>query len=270
MAIPLMLITLGVAVARLSPGRFWRARVAVAWSRPRSASPSPGPWAAGFGAAADVAFAVLVLQVATPVAVTSLPAGREIRRRRRRRGRASSWSRRCSRSRAAADAGHRDVSRPGHLISHGARFRYTARQKRTRQNEREADEQTSPRRHSGPVRGAVAAAAVFGTPRPRQRLQHRRRAAEISAARCNGPSGAGASRCAVQMATIHQESKFIGNARTPHALRAGDHPDGPAMLGLRLQPGAGRHLGGIQARGRPPARAARQHRATRPISWAGT
>ncbi len=39
---------------------------------------------------------------------------------------------------------------------------------------------------------------------------------------------------AVQMATIYQESKFIGNARTPHQYRVGDHPDGPPILGLRL------------------------------------
>ena len=69
MAIPLMLITLGVAVARLAPGRLGRAAVlsvlkavicvAVAWPI--------GQW---FGLG-PVAFAVLVLQLATPVAVTS-------------------------------------------------------------------------------------------------------------------------------------------------------------------------------------------------------
>ena len=69
MAIPLMLITLGVAVARLSPGSMMMATimsvakivicVAVAWGVGR------------FFALDDTAFAVLVLQVATPVAVTS-------------------------------------------------------------------------------------------------------------------------------------------------------------------------------------------------------
>lgn len=69
MAIPLMLITLGVAVARLSADNLWRAGalslvkmalcVGVAWS--------VGRW---FGLD-DTAFAVLVLQIATPVAVTS-------------------------------------------------------------------------------------------------------------------------------------------------------------------------------------------------------
>ncbi len=69
MAIPMMLITLGVAVARLSPGGVMRAMilslvklvicVAIAW---------------GAALAFDldrIAFGVLVLQVATPVAVTS-------------------------------------------------------------------------------------------------------------------------------------------------------------------------------------------------------
>ncbi len=69
MAIPLMLITLGVAVARLTPGKVSRAVllslvkllicVAVGW---------------GLGVLFDldkVAFGVLVLQLATPVAVTS-------------------------------------------------------------------------------------------------------------------------------------------------------------------------------------------------------
>jgi malate permease and related proteins len=69
MAIPLMLITLGVAVARLTPGglgrAFWLSALkvavctAVAWGA--------GRW---FGLG-PVPFAVLVLQVATPVAVTS-------------------------------------------------------------------------------------------------------------------------------------------------------------------------------------------------------
>ncbi len=69
MAIPLMLITLGVAVARLQPERFGRAvwlslfRVAVAITVAAGA----GWW---FGLD-RVAFSVLVLQLATPVAVTS-------------------------------------------------------------------------------------------------------------------------------------------------------------------------------------------------------
>ncbi|MGR3323788.1 MAG: AEC family transporter [Pseudooceanicola sp.] len=69
MAIPLMLITLGVAVARLNAGHMAQAVVlavvkvalctAVAWGLGRAFELD------------DVAFAVLVLQVATPVAVTS-------------------------------------------------------------------------------------------------------------------------------------------------------------------------------------------------------
>ena len=69
MAIPLMLITLGVAVARLTPGRVGQAAglslvklalcVGLAWA--------VGRW---FGLE-PVAFGVLVLQIGTPVAVTS-------------------------------------------------------------------------------------------------------------------------------------------------------------------------------------------------------
>ena len=69
MAIPLMLITLGVAVARLTPSRIGKAVVlsllklvlctGVAWAIGRSFDLGP------------VAFAALVLQVATPVAVTA-------------------------------------------------------------------------------------------------------------------------------------------------------------------------------------------------------
>ncbi|MGC1496183.1 MAG: AEC family transporter [Sulfitobacter sp.] len=69
MAIPMMLITLGVAVARLSPGGIGRAVVlsalkiilcvGIAWA------------AARYFELDDVAFGVLVLQIATPVAVTS-------------------------------------------------------------------------------------------------------------------------------------------------------------------------------------------------------
>ena len=69
MAIPLMLITLGVAMARLRPAGLWRPGalslvklavcVAAAW------------WVGRAFALPPTAFAVLVLQVATPVAVTS-------------------------------------------------------------------------------------------------------------------------------------------------------------------------------------------------------
>jgi hypothetical protein len=62
----------------------------------------------------------------------------------------------------------------------------------------------------------------------------------------------------VQMATIYQESKFIGNARTPLFLCAGRDPDGAAKHGLWLQPGAERDLGGIPGqRGRAPGQARR-------------
>jgi malate permease and related proteins len=69
MAIPLMLITLGVAVARLRPSSFLRALVL---SVVKAAVCTAVAWAIGrwFGLG-DPAFAVLVLQVATPVAVTS-------------------------------------------------------------------------------------------------------------------------------------------------------------------------------------------------------
>lgn len=69
MAIPLMLITLGVAVARLRPSGFARP---FALSVLKLGLCTAVAWAMGrvFGLD-DVAFAVLVLQVATPVAVTS-------------------------------------------------------------------------------------------------------------------------------------------------------------------------------------------------------
>lgn len=68
-AIPLMLITLGVAVARLSPGRVGRA----IWiSVAKVLICTPIAWIVGRWFALDpVPFAVLVLQVSTPVAVTS-------------------------------------------------------------------------------------------------------------------------------------------------------------------------------------------------------
>jgi len=69
MAIPLMLITLGVAVARLHPGQMSRA---VALSVVKMVLCVAVAWGLGRVFALDeVAFAVLVLQVATPVAVTS-------------------------------------------------------------------------------------------------------------------------------------------------------------------------------------------------------
>lgn len=69
MAIPLMLITLGVAVARMTPGRMVQASVL---SVVKLAICVAIPWGIGLAFALDrVAFAVLVLQVSTPVAVTS-------------------------------------------------------------------------------------------------------------------------------------------------------------------------------------------------------
>ncbi|NNK16344.1 MAG: AEC family transporter [Sulfitobacter sp.] len=69
MAIPLMLITLGVAVARLSPGGIGRA---VVLSLVKLAICVGCAWIAADWFALDkAAFGILVLQVATPVAVTS-------------------------------------------------------------------------------------------------------------------------------------------------------------------------------------------------------
>lgn len=69
MAIPMMLITLGVAVARLTPGRIGRA----IWiSAVKLAMCVAIAWGAGVWFDLDpVAFAVLVVQISTPVAVTS-------------------------------------------------------------------------------------------------------------------------------------------------------------------------------------------------------
>lgn len=69
LAIPLMLITLGVAVARLAPGGLVRATgLAVA----KAILCTGVAWGVGRWLALDpVPFAVLVLQLATPVAVTS-------------------------------------------------------------------------------------------------------------------------------------------------------------------------------------------------------
>lgn len=69
MAIPLMLITLGVAVARLTPGGIGRAVILSAVKLTLCVGIA---WAAALAFHLDrVAFGVLVLQVATPVAVTS-------------------------------------------------------------------------------------------------------------------------------------------------------------------------------------------------------
>lgn len=69
MAIPLMLITLGVAVARLKPGGMLRA---VGLSLAKLAICTGIAWVSGDLFDLDpVTFGVLVLQVATPVAVTS-------------------------------------------------------------------------------------------------------------------------------------------------------------------------------------------------------
>ncbi len=68
-AIPLMLITLGVAVARLKPDKLGRA---LCLSIAKAAICISIAWATGtWFALAPVPFAVLVLQLATPVAVTS-------------------------------------------------------------------------------------------------------------------------------------------------------------------------------------------------------
>ncbi len=69
LAIPLMLITLGVAVARLTPGRLGRS----VWiSVAKAAICVAAAWCVGrWFELPPVAFAVLVLQLATPVAVTS-------------------------------------------------------------------------------------------------------------------------------------------------------------------------------------------------------
>ncbi len=69
MAIPIMLITLGVAVARLKPGRMGRA---VWLSLAKVVICIGAAWIVGrWMALPPVAFAVLVMQVSTPVAVTS-------------------------------------------------------------------------------------------------------------------------------------------------------------------------------------------------------
>jgi predicted permease len=69
MAIPLMLITLGVALARLSPGQL---RLPVALSVVKFAFCVAVAWGVGrWFSLPPVAFGVLVVQISTPVAVTS-------------------------------------------------------------------------------------------------------------------------------------------------------------------------------------------------------
>ncbi|MEP2717731.1 AEC family transporter [Pseudophaeobacter sp.] len=69
MAIPLMLITLGVAIARLTPGK---TGLAMLLSLAKLATSVAIGWALGLAFGLDqIAFGVLVLQLATPVAVTS-------------------------------------------------------------------------------------------------------------------------------------------------------------------------------------------------------
>jgi len=69
MAIPLMLITLGVAVARLRPGRLTQA---IALALIKLIICSAAAWTAGWYFDLEpIAFAILVLQLTTPVAVTS-------------------------------------------------------------------------------------------------------------------------------------------------------------------------------------------------------
>lgn len=69
MAIPLMLITLGVAVARLSPEHMAKATIISAVKLVVSVAVATG--VAQFFVLDQIAYAVLVVQVATPIAVTS-------------------------------------------------------------------------------------------------------------------------------------------------------------------------------------------------------
>lgn len=69
MAIPLMLITLGVAVARLTPGRVG---IAIGLSVIKLVLCASIAWGVGrFFQLDEISFGVLVLQIATPVAVTA-------------------------------------------------------------------------------------------------------------------------------------------------------------------------------------------------------
>ena len=69
MAIPVMLITLGVAIARLTPGK---TGLAILLSLAKLGASIAAGWGLGLAFGFDgTAFGVLVLQLATPVAVTS-------------------------------------------------------------------------------------------------------------------------------------------------------------------------------------------------------
>ena len=69
MAIPMMLITLGVAIARLTPGK---TGLAILLSLAKLCASVSIGWGLGLAFGLDeIAFGVLVLQLATPVAVTS-------------------------------------------------------------------------------------------------------------------------------------------------------------------------------------------------------
>ncbi len=69
MAIPMMLITLGVAIARLTPGK---TGLAILLSMAKLCASVSIGWGLGLAFGLDeIAFGVLVLQLATPVAVTS-------------------------------------------------------------------------------------------------------------------------------------------------------------------------------------------------------
>lgn len=69
MAIPMMLITLGVAIARLTPGK---TGLAILLSLAKLCASVTIGWGLGLAFGLDeIAFGVLVLQLATPVAVTS-------------------------------------------------------------------------------------------------------------------------------------------------------------------------------------------------------
>jgi hypothetical protein len=107
---------------------------------------------------------------------------------------------------------------------------YRSRQKN---KVRGANEQTSPRVDPVAVAGLLRGRQLFGAAQPGQRLRHRGerpqyfRAMKATERKWGIPVH-------VQMATIHQESKFIGNARTPHRYALGVIPDGAAIIGLRL------------------------------------
>ena len=60
---------------------------------------------------------------------------------------------------------------------------------------------------------------------------------------CAGPSGAGGVPVHVQMATFHQESRLVGDARPPFRYTLEVIPMGRLSSALGYKPGAGRHLG---------------------------